>query len=110
MLVSSFDLDWPSEVEQFLNSSQSVADTPQEFFSFDCFIQTSIGRPIKRYFLYLISYFSLPLLAALLISAFWHLKIRHDFNRRMRRIIASLLICFFLLHPSVTRSLLQSFK
>lgn len=110
MLISTFDLEWPEQVRAIFNASSSITDAPQEIFSFDCFLQTSLGEPIKRYYLYLIIYFLIPFFIGAATVLFW--KIKQFSNRELcqRRAISTFLICFFLVHPSVSKVILGTYK
>ena len=102
-LVSSFDLQWPREVALLLNSSQRVASSPQAIFSFDCFLQSSLGAPFKRFYIYLVIYWTLPLIAIILSSI---CCLRKSWRPKA---FPTILICFYLLQPWVARSLLDAF-
>ena len=102
-LVSSFELQWPLQVTQLLNYSNRLAASPQTILSFDCFLQNSIPPPFKRFYIYLLLGWSLPLFAILagstcLLCKSWKAKA-----------FPSILICLYLLQPWVARSMLEVF-
>ena len=73
-------------------------------------MDTSIGKPLERFYLYLMTYFLLPGLIALFAFLFWRLKYFHNTGKMCVRLIQTLLIVFFLIHPSITQIFLQSFE
>lgn len=110
MLISSFKFEWPEEIIEFFNASKSVANAPQEIFSIDCFIQSSIGKPLKRFYIYLIIYVFIPVLVALVSCLFFRLKYFRRSRISFAKALTSFLIVFFLIHPSLTRAVLDAFQ
>ena len=117
MLISSFDLEWPAEVSPpltqvaaFLSSSEVVASSPQTLFSVDCFLQTSLGKPLKRFYIYLIVYSSLPALLALVAFIVLSLRFRCRKTQLQSNFDSSILVLYFLIHPSLTSFFFQAFQ
>ena len=65
---------------------------------------------MKRYYLYVLIYFLIPIFLAIGAVMFWKIKLRNNHNLVARRIISTLMISYFLVHPSVTKVILGTFK
>ena len=100
MLLASFRFDWPPPVKRLLSSFESVADAPQDLFSFDCLLQEF--SPLPRFFSKLLSYFLFPIVATLVMVLFWKIYLRRKPQLFCSRFVPSLLIFCFILHPSIS--------
>ncbi len=87
-----------------------MTDSPQELFSLECLLQPSQGRPFKRFYFYAALYFCIPLVCLAAAFLVWRLKYPLRSPVMWRKFVATLLILFFLVHPSVTRVVLQLFR
>ncbi len=79
-------------------------------FSFDCFMETSVGKPLPRFYMYLLIYCLMPACISFFVFLFWRLRYLRSTEKMSVRLLQTLLIVFFLIHPSVTRVLLQAFE
>lgn len=43
-LTASFDLNWPSLIQNFFDSTEPVANVGDRIISIDCFMDTSKGK------------------------------------------------------------------
>ena len=116
-LTSSFDLRWPDSVSSFFNSSNEVAQVSTQFLSFDWFLdQRNDGGSniIRLYYQKIIMYALIPLIMAVSSAAFWSLyfwiKKKLDPTKRSGRIMATLIILFFLIHPTIVQYMFSNFK
>ena len=117
VLTASFDLRWPDNVSSFFNSSESVAQVTTQFISFDWFLdQRSNGGSniIQLYYQKMIMYAALPLLMAICSAIFWTLyfwfKKKGDPAKKNGRIVATVIILFFLVHPTIVQYMFSNFK
>ncbi|CDW71406.1 UNKNOWN [Stylonychia lemnae] len=71
LIVKEFDLNWPSQVEQALNSFSFLSSQQQSIFSFDCFYQNTqeLGMPI--FFFKVLMFGLLPIMLSLISSMLW---------------------------------------
>ena len=116
-LTSSFDLRWPDSVSSFFSSSNEVAQVTTQFLSFDWFLdqRNSGGSNIIRlYYQKMIMYALIPLIMAICSAIFWSLyfwfKKKVDPIRKRGRIMATLIILFFLIHPTIVQYMFSNFK
>ena len=65
---------------------------------------------MQRFYVYVIAYFLLPVFISIATFFFWLLRYLNDARKMCVRIIQTLLIVFFLIHPSITQIFLQSFE
>ena len=117
VITASFNFNWPSNVNQFFDSSKQAAQVTTQFLSFDWFIdQRNNGGSnlIRLYYQKMIMYALLPFLAAIASSIFWFVfyKIAKDSsnNKRNGRIIATVIILMFLVHPTIVQYMFSNFK
>ena len=117
-LTSSFSLKWSSIVEDILSTSRPVAEVSTQILSFDWFLdQRSNDRNniMRLYYQKMIVYAVLPIIMALIWTVFWSLyfwrkdKSEIDSKKR-RRIIASFIIMFFLVYPTIVQYMFSNFE
>ena len=132
ILASSFNFDWPSRVLKLFETTEPVAKVSQQIISFDCFLDqrsdsdttnsnscegnatTNDGNLIRIYYQKMIIFALLPLLLALGSFIFWSLyfcrKSRAARTKKTSRIMATLIILFFLVHPTIVENMFSNFK
>lgn len=125
ILTASFDFDWPSAVLKIFETSEPVAQITTQILSFDCFLDqrgdsddTSSddgdGNLIRLYYQKMMMYALLPIILALGSFCFWSIyfcnKTRSQRTKRTSRIMATLIIVFFLVHPSIVEYMFSNFK
>ena len=70
---------------------------------------TSADEGVKNIFIYLLVFLLLPFLCVSLSLLFWFLYIRGNKRKAANRAITTVIILFFLLHPSLTKSIFNIF-
>ena len=116
-LTASFKLKWPSNVDDLLNSSKPAAQVSTQIISFDWFLdkrQNGGSNLIRLYYQKMLMYAVLPLVMALAITLFWTILYwfykNSTQNTKNGRITASIIIFFFLIHPSIVQYMFSNFK
>lgn len=127
VLTSSFDFDWPTAVLRLFETTEPVAQVATHIISFDCFLDQrseeedsstttsdSDGNIIRLYYQKMIMYALLPVILAFGCFTFWTLyfcKKRPGMEgKKGGRIMASLIILFFLVHPTIVSYMFSNFK
>ena len=116
-LTASFKLKWPSNVDDLLSSSKPAAEVSTQIISFDWFLdqrQNGGSNIIRLYYQKMIMYAALPLIMGAVCTLFWTIFYwwakRTEANNKNGRIVASLIILFFLVHPSIVQYMFSNFK
>ena len=116
-LTSSFDLRWPDSVNSFFSSSNEIAQVSTQFLSFDWFLDQRGGggsNLIRLYYQKMIMYAFVPLIMAAWSFLFWTLyfclRKKADATKKIGRIVATLIILFFLIHPTIVQYMFSNFK
>ena len=119
LLSASFDFDWPDNVNEFYDTTRPASQVSSQILSFDCFIDqrsesSDSSESSDLYFKKMIMYAFLPLgimLASLTFwSAFYLCKTSSDKSKIKGRIIATIIILLFLIHPSIVQFMFNSFN
>ncbi|CAI2387538.1 unnamed protein product [Moneuplotes crassus] len=134
VIIYGLDLDWPDNFMLIYQNAEPVAEAPQQFISFDCFIDKRTdssldANTIPLFFIRVIIACILPVLVILLNLIFWYsiyiyykskVKADNDQEReekqqllckqRKRRILASILVVMIFLHPSITELVFELFN
>ena len=77
LLVSSFNFQWPKQIEVFFAATSPVSEASSQIVSIDCFMSEkasfSSGAEsyFKTYFLKLLLFALIPFLLALVSFVFW---------------------------------------
>ena len=117
-LTSSFDFDWPDNVVELFEASEPVAQVSQQILSFDWFLDqrtdSSDANTVRLFYQKMIMYALLPLLLALGSVGFWYIyywcRKSADKEKRPGRIMATVIILFFLVHPTIVQYMFSNFK
>ena len=115
ILTISFELEWPAQVQTFYDITQPVANVASRVISLDCFLGTGklslyLGdQEIKNIYVYLLVYLLLPIIVISGSLLFWFLYIRSNKKKALNRTITTVIILFFLLHPSLTKNVFNIF-
>jgi hypothetical protein len=134
VIIYSFDLEWPSNFVNMFQSAEPVAEAPQQFISFDCFIDkrtaenpdaNSLPLYYYRVFIAAILPWGVLLLTYLtwnIIYLFYYFKSDPEkttnkekyystlTEQKKRRIVASNLIILIFIHPSLLDVLFEMFN
>ena len=117
-LSASFDFDWPNNVEEFYDTIKPTSQVSTQFLSFDCFMDDRSESEDSEeasdlYFSKLIMFALLPLVLMLCSILFWAVfyicKNRDERYKAKARIIATIIILLFLIHPSIVQLMFNSF-
>ena len=107
-LLATFRFEWPTAVKRFLNLFETVSEAPQEIFSFECLLMETSALP--RFFTNLLFNSLTPVAVTLVIALVWRIRMLHRGGKFCSRFISSILIFYFLIHPTVARYIFQLFK
>ena len=124
ILTASFNFDWPQSVVEIFETSEPVAQVATHILSFDCFLDQrsedsdtssdSESNLIRLYYQKMIMYTVMPMVIALCSFSFWNLyycnKGRIGKLKKPSRIMATLIILFFLVHPSIVQYMFSNFN
>ena len=119
LLTASFDLNWPDEVVKYFESTEPVAQVSQQILSFDWFLDRrngDSGNEIRLFYQKMIMFALLPLILAIGSISFWYVyfcntkKTEIVREKRKGRIMATLIIWFFLVHPTLVQYMFSNFK
>lgn len=105
MLTSTFNLNWPNEVESLLSAQESAGTATAQIFSFDCYMsQLSTTNVIYQK---LTLMFILPVFIVLASCLFWGILAvkRNDLSVIRNQMISTIIILLFLAHPSLVQSI-----
>ena len=107
VLVLTFELEWPSQVTTLMTILQPIADVSQRILSLDCLINPKSGEGLaglKMSYFYLLLYLALPVALMMLVILFWRIRAgQREWRWVSSRVITSVIVLFFLVHPPVTR-------
>ncbi|CAG9309797.1 unnamed protein product [Blepharisma stoltei] len=111
MLVSTFNLNWPSQVIAIFSVQNNAGSVSEQFFSFDCFLQAG-GSPDQVYYNKLIFMSLLPILVAILCLLAWCLIKckKRNFRNLWNDYVSTCIILLFLLHPNIVKTMFGSFN
>ena len=121
ILTASFDFDWPDRVNKMFETSEPVAQVTTQILSFDWFLDqrsegenSGDGNLVRIYYQKMIMFALLPLLLALGSLLFWNLyfcrKSKTSKEKKISRMMATLIILFFFVHPSIVEYMFSNFK
>ena len=117
VLTSTFNLKWPSRVEDLFNTSKPVAEVSTQILSVDWFLdQRNNGKEniIEIYYMKMMMYALIPIVMAVFWYVVWSLiycfKKKVSEGQKSGRITASLIIMFFLIHPSIVQCMFSNFE
>ena len=116
VLTSSFDFKWPMNVQDVFNTSRSVDQISTQFYSVDCFLnQGNLGIGFMRLFYQkMIIYAIIPIFLLIWSVLFWTIYycIKKNVNpeKKKGRIIATIIILLFLIHPKIVQFMFSNFK
>ena len=107
MLTASFNFNWPSMVQKFLDSSKPVGQVSKQLVSFDCWLDTrksNSDQPSASMFYYkLVMMAAMPFLCVIVSFGFWRLW--WIYKKRtfiyLGKAVSTLIILLFLVHPSI---------
>jgi hypothetical protein len=108
LLVSSFNFQWPKQIEVFFSATSPVSEASSQIVSIDCFMSekasSSQGQEsyFKTYFLKLLIFALIPFILAIVSFLFWQLqKILKKTDFEGGKFVATLVISLFTIHPNI---------
>ncbi|CDW87056.1 UNKNOWN [Stylonychia lemnae] len=121
VLCSSFSFDWPRMLIDFYTEIKPVAQATTQIFSFDCFIdkrggdQNDVSDQVEFFRIFyqkMIILAVTPLLLGFCSWIFWltYHKIKHIKEKYQGKIISTLIILLFLVHPNIVHYMFNNFK
>ena len=117
VLTSSFDFKWTSDVNNLLNTSKSVDQISTQFYSLDWFLdpRTNLFNSFLRvYYQKMIIYAIIPIVMLILSVIVWTIyfwfKKNVEEGKKKGRIIATIIILLFLIHPKIVQFMFSNFK
>jgi hypothetical protein len=107
VLVSDFELNWPSQVKDVFDSASYLTSSSEEFFSFDCIIKQLGITSMSSYYLKVIFFGLLPIILSIIAGFIWLLiKIScKNWNKfsLWNNIQISCQVLIFLFYPKITK-------
>ena len=124
LITASFDMSWPEEVKMIFSLAAPIAELTSSLTSFDCYMDKRDPKSIDPYNFYAdpweirIVYQKLFIMAALPVilatacyTSWWViLRMKRKMVEHNTRFVASLVLCLFLVHPSITQSMIDMFN
>ncbi|CDW82066.1 UNKNOWN [Stylonychia lemnae] len=121
ILCSSFNFEWPKLLIDFYTEIKPVAQVSTQIFSFDCFIDKrednegsdQIEIDIFRiFFQKLVILAVLPIILTICSWLFWVIfqKIKYSQEKYIGKVITTLIILLFLVHPNIVQYMFSNFK
>jgi hypothetical protein len=108
VVAASLNLNWPEFVSIFLNGQDTAGSVSEQLFSFDCLLQ-KVGVS-SVYFTKMEGNALLPAALLLLAGLVWIvISICLRISNISPKIIASLVMILFILHPSLTKEMFSMF-
>jgi hypothetical protein len=111
LLVSSFNLNWPSLVESLLSTQESAGSATDQLFSFDCYLDgNSTGTDVFYQKLVIIG--MLPVVIVILASCYWLPVAAYRSQPQVLRsqLVSTIIVLLFLVHPSIVQTMFKSFS
>ncbi|CDW79545.1 UNKNOWN [Stylonychia lemnae] len=116
LMTASFNFYWSQQIISFFTTTKQVATQTTQVFSFDCFLDTggeSKGSQMSRiFFQKLIIIALLPFLLAIICYLIWNIYsyLMKNLVEVGGKIMSSLVILLFLVHPSLVTFSFNDFK
>eukprot|EP00359_Climacostomum_virens_P000523 CAMPEP_0204898508 /NCGR_PEP_ID=MMETSP1397-20131031/1335_1 /ASSEMBLY_ACC=CAM_ASM_000891 /TAXON_ID=49980 /ORGANISM="Climacostomum Climacostomum virens, Strain Stock W-24" /LENGTH=1022 /DNA_ID=CAMNT_0052066371 /DNA_START=57 /DNA_END=3125 /DNA_ORIENTATION=- len=111
LLVTSFNLNWPSLVKSLLSTQESVGSATEQLFSFDCYLDNN-SFSAEVFYQKLIVVGLMPLIIVGLSTAFWipvAFK-RRDYTVLRNQLVTTIIVLLFLAHPSIVQMMFRVFS
>ena len=117
LLVSSFNFQWPKQIEVFFAATSPVSEASSQIVSIDCFMSAKAGfasQPnsfFKTYFLKLLIFALIPFILALISWAFWWIqKMLKKTQFEGGKFVATLVISLFTIHPNIVQTMFNDYN
>jgi len=110
VVSAALNLNWPDFAKTFLNSQEVAGGLAEQMYSFECLFQDTSVSTGSLFYTKLRTYACLPLALFLLTLAAWALLLwLKKVERFVRKIVSSIVIILFVLHPSLTKAMFSLF-
>lgn len=120
-IISSFNMDWPSQLNTAFQQFNQISTAASQIFSFDCFLQGAVFNKfsIKPFFLKVVVTSIVPILIAIVSILAWITLyiLRFKFEgteRRLRKlknkIITTIIVLLFMIHSDVVYVSIQALR
>jgi len=110
LLITSFNLNWPSLVKQLLSSQESVGSASEQLFSFDCYLQDAFSTEVFYQKLAIVAL--LPILIVVISALVWFpVAIKNkDMMVLRNQLVTTIIVLLFLAHPSIVQTMFKVFS
>lgn len=117
LLVSSFNFQWPEQLETFFAATSPVSQASTQVISIDCFMAAKASFAsgsdsyFQTYYLKLLIFALLPVLLGFISYTVWGLQAcikKIKFNPG--KAIATLVISLFTVHPNIVQAMFDDFN
>ena len=111
-LTTQFKLKWPKLVVELFSLQKATASLPEQLFSVDCYLQNSGDSFEDAVFIGAAVMSLLPILLSMAAAVVWgviSLK-KRSCEPMKKELIATLIIVFFTVHPTIINSLFSLFS
>ena len=112
LVVSTLQLEWPQLLKNFFSLFAAPGDSMQILLSFDCLISFYFASRTSTFYLKTFAIGMLPLVYALIfLLIFLTLRLVYKQHKElfMRRVITTIIVIMYVMHPTLTRYALAIF-
>ena len=117
VLAASFDFRWPSMVSSFFDVTKSTGEASSHILSWDWFFDQREGdnddQTIRIYYIKMFIFAILPVVLAVLSYLFWTIYFcfkKSELQKKTGRIVSTLIITFFTIHPTIVSYMFSNFR
>ncbi|TNV88247.1 hypothetical protein FGO68_gene13755 [Halteria grandinella] len=116
LLVSSFNFQWPEQLESFFKQTGTVSEAGTQVVSVDCFLnsKSSIGLDnINYFYTFFVKLLIFALIPFILLAAsygFWALRTLSTHRFERAKAISTLVISLFIIHPNIVQYMFNDFN
>jgi len=111
LLVSSFNLNWPSLVKSLLSSQETVGSATEQLFSFDCYLDGNFtGTDVFYQKLVIVGF--LPVFIVFMSILVWGpvALCRRSSHVMRNQLVSTIIVLLFLAHPSIVQTMFKAFS
>ncbi|CDW73676.1 UNKNOWN [Stylonychia lemnae] len=111
--ITAIDYDWPHTLKTIQDGQLQFTTFTDEMFSFDCFLQDNglVDQSDKLFLQKVLFYSFLPLIFAVTSVVVWSaVKYLYKLESIKDRLIGTIIVVMFLIHPSIARILFSAFN
>ena len=109
VVAASLNINWPDFVSLFLNGQDTAGSVAEQFFSFDCIVQEITAKSV--YYTKIQAQALIPAGLLVLAACVWAaISICSKVSNILHKVVASLVMILFILHPSLTKSMFSLYS